>query len=321
MNIWIYLLVFLLLLGVEVGYIVLARRHGIMDIPNVRSSHHEGVVRGGGIVFYAACLIFFVLNRGMWPWFMLGMTLITAVSFIDDLRSLKPGIRLLVQLVGLFLVLFQFSVFNLVGWKSFIAVFAAICIVNVYNFMDGINGMTGLYTLLCLLTLSYVNAFVVWFIPQDIITFVLLADVVFLFFNCRRQARCFAGDVGAVCLGVIVVYFFGRLLQYSGAEISYMTFLVVYGMDAGFTVLRRLWLKQPVLLPHRVFIFHLLANEGGQPHLRVSAYYAVLQLLVNVGYFLFPFSKYLYMGFWVAVLLAAHIAVYRYFDKRYALVK
>lgn len=318
---WYYLFVFLLLWAAEIGYVRFARKRGILDMPNARSSHHEGTVRGGGIVFYVACLFFFILNRGMWPWFMLGMTLITAVSFVDDLHSVKPQIRLVVQLLGLFLVLFQFSVFNLVGWKSFIAVFAAICILNVYNFMDGINGMTGLYTLLSLLTLSYVNAFVVWFIPQDIITFVLLADVVFLFFNFRRQARCFAGDVGAVCLGVIVVYFFGRLLQYSEAEISYMSFLVVYGMDAGFTVLRRLFLKQPILQPHRVFIFHLLANEGGIPHLWVSVIYAGLQLLINIGYFLFPFSKYIYMGFWIVVLFVAHLLTYRYFDKRFALVK
>ena len=321
MNVWYYLLVFLLLWVAEIVYIRIARKRNILDIPNVRSSHHDGTVRGGGVVFYVTCLLFFILNRGVWPWFMLGMTLITVISFIDDLHSVKPGIRLLVQMLGLFLVLFQFSVFNLVGWKSFIAVFASICILNVYNFMDGINGMTGLYTLLTLLTLTYINTFVVWFIPQDIITFVLLADVVFLFFNFRRHARCFAGDVGAICLGVITVYFFGRLLQYSGAEISYMTFLVVYGMDAGFTVLRRLWLKQPVLLPHRVFIFHLLANEGGQPHLRVSIIYAALQLLINVGYFVFPFNKYIYMAFWIVVLLVAHVSIYRYFDRRYTLVK
>ncbi|MBO4282422.1 MAG: UDP-GlcNAc--UDP-phosphate GlcNAc-1-phosphate transferase [Bacteroidales bacterium] len=321
MNGFIYLAIAALLLAVELLYIRLAKKWNILDVPNERSSHHAGTVRGGGVVFYASCLFFFLTHHCVWPRFMLGMTLIAAVSLVDDVRSVRPNVRLLVQTIGLFLVLSQFGVFNLIGWKSFIAVLSAICILNVYNFMDGINGMTGLYTLIALLTLSYVNLFVVEFIPQDIITYVCLADLVFLCFNFRKHALCFAGDVGAVSLGVIIVYLFGRLLQYSTAEISYMTFLVVYGTDAGFSVIRRLYLKQNIFQPHRVFIFHLLANEGGIPQLRVSLLYAALQLLINVGYFLFPYSKYLYMGFWVVVLLAAHIAIYRYFDKRYDLIK
>ncbi|MBR6918902.1 MAG: UDP-GlcNAc--UDP-phosphate GlcNAc-1-phosphate transferase, partial [Bacteroidales bacterium] len=195
------LFVFLFLLSVELGYYRLAKRKNILDMPNERSSHHEGTVRGGGIVFYAACLVFFLSHHFIWPWFMVGMTMIAGISILDDIRSVKPNIRLLVQAAGVFLVLFQFSVFDLVGWKSFIAVFSAVCILNVYNFMDGINGMTGLYTLVTLLTLSFVNMFVVEFIPQDIITYVLLADIVFLGFNFRRHALCFAGDVGAVGLG------------------------------------------------------------------------------------------------------------------------
>ena len=316
-----YLLVFLLLLAAELWYYRFAKRRKIMDLPNARSSHHEGTVRGGGVVFYVACLLFFLMHHLMWPWFILGMTLIAFISLWDDVRSVSPNLRLLIQAAGVFLVLFQFSVFNLVGWKSFIAVFSAICILNVYNFMDGINGMTGLYTLITLLTLSYVNLYVVAFIPQDIITYVCIADIVFLCFNFRRQALCFAGDVGAVSLGVIMVYFFGRLLQYSSAELSYMTFLVVYGTDAGFSVIRRLWLKQNIFHPHRVFIFHLLANEGGIPQLRVSLLYAGLQLLINIGYLCCPFNRYLYMAGCIVVLVAAHMVIYRYFDKRYTLIK
>lgn len=315
------LFVFLFLLSVELGYYRLAKRKNILDMPNERSSHHEGTVRGGGIVFYAACLVFFLSHHFMWPWFMIGMTMIAGISILDDIRSVKPNIRLLVQAAGVFLVLFQFSVFDLVGWKSFIAVFSAVCILNVYNFMDGINGMTGLYTLVTLLTLSFVNLFVVEFIPQDIITYVLLADIVFLGFNFRRHALCFAGDVGAVGLGVIIVYLFGRLLQYSGAEISYMTFLVVYGTDAGFSVIRRLWLKQNIFHPHRVFIFHLLANECKIPQLLVATIYAALQLVINIGYLMFPFNKYIYMVAWIVVLVSVHIAIYRYCDKHYTLIK
>ncbi|MBR6919742.1 MAG: hypothetical protein IKN37_05440, partial [Bacteroidales bacterium] len=70
-----------------------------------------------------------------------------------------------------------------------------------------------------------------------------------------------------------------------------------------------------------VFIFHLLANECKIPQLLVATIYATLQLVINVGYLMFPFNKYIYMAAWIVVLVAVHIVIYRYCDKHYTLIK
>src|SRR5690606_24003284 len=73
-------------------------------------------------------------------------------------------------------------------------------IINAYNFMDGINGITGLYSLAVLGGLQYVNLKQIPFIEPDMIWLPMLSCIVFLFFNFRKQAKCFAGDVGSITI-------------------------------------------------------------------------------------------------------------------------
>ena len=52
-----YLMIFIFLLGLECAYILFAKRMGIVDSPHRQSSHTEDVVRGGGIIFFVAYLL------------------------------------------------------------------------------------------------------------------------------------------------------------------------------------------------------------------------------------------------------------------------
>ena len=77
-----------ILLAAELIYFRIADRCNIIDKPNQRSSHKSIVLRGGGIIMvlgmwlYAA---FFGLQS--WP-FLLGITLVAGISFVDDIHSL-----------------------------------------------------------------------------------------------------------------------------------------------------------------------------------------------------------------------------------------
>ena len=85
-----YLVVFVVLLGVELLYFRVADHFNIIDKPNERSSHTRITLRGGGVVFYVGALVYFVASGFSFPWFMLGLTLIAGVSFVDDVRSVTP---------------------------------------------------------------------------------------------------------------------------------------------------------------------------------------------------------------------------------------
>lgn len=312
-----YIIVFILLIITEITYFKIARKAKIYDLPNERSSHRNMTIRGGGIIFYVAILIYFIMNPRLWDAsFFVGITIISLVSFIDDVHPLKANLRFIIQIIGFALILFQLNVFSIEGWKMIVVVFVCVCILNVYNFMDGINGMTGIYSLVTLLTLLYINEKMFVFVESSLIICVILADVVFLFFNFRNKAVCFAGDVGSICMGCVIIYLIARVIIMSPGDFSYMVLLVVYGGDGGFTVIRRLCLGKNIFHPHRSQIFQLLSNEGHVPQVVVSGLYAAIQLIINILYFHVT-CKYAYMISLGTLFVMAHIFIYLYFNKKY----
>ena len=165
-------------------------------------------------------------------------------------------------------------------WAIVIGYIVFIGIVNAYNFMDGINGITGLYSIAVLASLQYVNLTYGSFVHPDLIWYPMLASVVFLFFNFRKRARCFAGDVGSVAIAFWIVTLL-LLLIIKTENLIWLGFLMVYGVDAVMTIVHRLYLKQNIMEAHRLHFYQILANEKKMPHRVVSVIYFGLQLLCS----------------------------------------
>lgn len=173
--------------------------------------------------------------------------------------------------------------------------------------MDGINGITGLYTLAVLLPMIYVNNYVQTFTQNDFLLFPLLASVVFLFFNFRKQAKCFAGDVGSVSIAFWIVTLL-LLLIIETQNLIWIGFLLVYGVDAVCTILHRIYLKQNIMEAHRLHFYQILANECKTDHREVSMIYFGAQLICSA----LIIALYPTVGWWVFLILAAtFVAIYR----------
>src|SRR5690606_19826955 len=114
----------------------------IVDKPNQRSSHTSITLRGGGVVFYFGALAYFFYSGFEYPWFFLGLTLMTLVSFLDDILSLSNKIRLIVHFVSVILMAYQLDVFTLQWYYLLFTFIIVVGVINAYNFMDGINGIT-----------------------------------------------------------------------------------------------------------------------------------------------------------------------------------
>ena len=152
-----YSLVVLLLIVISYGYLKLAIKFKIIDKPNERSSHTKTTVRGGGIIFTIAILLFFLLNDFKYPYFCLGVVLVSIISFLDDIYTLSSKIRFPFQLLAVFLVLLEVGLPFSPVYIFIFAVAFGIGVVNMFNFMDGINGITGLYSLATLSCLLYTS--------------------------------------------------------------------------------------------------------------------------------------------------------------------
>ncbi|MBR1446236.1 MAG: glycosyltransferase family 4 protein [Alloprevotella sp.] len=284
---------FLVLIGalfvLELVYFRIADRFNIIDKPNERSSHTRITLRGGGIIFYLGMALWFVLSGFAHPWFFAALSVLAIVSFIDDVHSLPPSIRLVAQISGLLLLCAEWGLFIYPeGWVIVpVALFACAGITNIYNFMDGINGITGGYSLVVLLALLAVDKWALPFADEKMMLAAIASALVFCFFNFRTKARCFAGDVGSVSMAVIVIFLLGQLILVSG-DLSWLVFLVVYGVDGTLTILHRLQLGERISQPHRKHAFQLLANELHWPHVCVSLLYMSLQAIVCTCCFFFP---------------------------------
>lgn len=289
-----YLFILLGLLLFQLLYFSVAKKFNIVDKPNGRSSHNSVTLLGGGVIFYVATLMYFVLNQFQYPWFFIGLTLITIVSFYDDIKPLSQKIRLLVHLVAVMILLYQLDFYTFSWLWLPLILFFAIGMLNAYNFMDGINGMTGAYNLLVLGVFVYINTFIKNFIDPVYLYWLILSLIVFNIFNFRKQAKCFAGDVGAFTMGFIMLFFIALLIKRSD-NFAYLGLFLIYGIDSALTILHRIKLKENILLPHRMHLFQILANELKIPHLYISSTYAVLQLLVSCGLIIFIDYGYVYM--------------------------
>ncbi|KAB5372159.1 glycosyltransferase family 4 protein [Bacteroides salyersiae] len=290
-----------LLFLAELFYFRIADKCNIIDKPNERSSHTRITLRGGGIIFYFGVLAYFLTSHFEYPWFMLALTLITFISFVDDIRSTSQVLRLVFHFSAMALMFYQWGLFSLPWWTLFVALIVCTGIINAYNFMDGINGITGGYSLVVLVALAYINEAVVSFVEQDFILTVLCSVVVFNFFNFRKRAKCFAGDVGSVCIAFVLLFFIGKLVIRT-EDFSWIILLAVYGVDSVLTIIHRLMLHENIGLPHRKHLYQIMANELKIPHVVVSSVYMLVQALVIVGYFYFYSYGYWYLLATVLIL-------------------
>lgn len=309
-----YLIMLVLLFVAELFYFRVADRFNIIDKPNERSSHLQLTLRGGGIIFYVGALVYFLVNHIEYPWFMLALTLVTIISFVDDIHSVSQQVRLIFHFSAMILLFYQWGLFSLSWWWIVIALIVCTGIINAYNFMDGINGITGGYSLVILVALAYINREMVSFVEGRFIYTIICAVLVFCFFNFRKRAKCFAGDVGSVSIAFILLFLIGKLIIKT-EDFSWMILLVVYGVDSVLTIIHRLMLHENIGQPHRKHMYQLLANEMKVSHVVVSIGYMGIQGLILVGYFYFQQYGYWYLLGSIVVLTIGYVSFLKKYYK------
>lgn len=327
MTTWLkYLIITVLLLAVELVYFRIADRFNIIDKPNQRSSHSSIVLRGGGIIFVLGLWIWAAFFGFQNIWFLIAVTLVAGISFIDDIHSLPDSVRLVAQFTAMALMFYQLDILHWnMWWIILIAMIVCVGASNIINFMDGINGITGAYALASLLPLFLLNK-KIGFTDESLILVVALADLVFCCFNFRPKgkAKCFAGDVGSIGVAYILLFIIGSLILATG-DVTYLIFLLVYGVDGCLTIVHRILLHENLGEAHRKHAYQLMANELKIGHVKVASFYALLQLAVSLGFiYLCPLleaNSHLFLVAWHWIYLAVALALlslaYVLFKKKY----
>ncbi len=245
----------------------------ILDTPNDRSSHVTPTLRGGGIAVTGVILVTWPAAEAILgaPIMAQGVVLLCAaalalLSWVDDLRSLSPAIRLAVQLLAAAIglaalpdgaLVFQGLLPELADKAATVLLW--VWFINLYNFMDGVDGMTGVETLAvglgsAGLALAGADA------PVYAAIAAAAAALGFLVWN-WPPARIFLGDVGSVPLGFLL----GWVLLSLAADGYWVPALILplyYLADATITLARRLVRGDKVWIAHREHFYQMPVRAG-----------------------------------------------------------
>lgn len=335
-----YIIIFVLLLVAELVYFRIADKYNIIDKPNQRSSHTTIVLRGGGIIFMIGAWVWSLFFGFDYPWFLAGLTLVAGVSFVDDIHSLPDSVRLVAQFAAAAMAFYQLDILHWeMWWIVLVALIVYVGATNVINFMDGINGITAGYALAVLVPLGLLNtnyhelamnlatnySSIVSsdgvFVDQSLIVASIIAALVFCIFNFRPKgkAKCFAGDVGSIGIAFIMLFLLGNVIIKT-EDITWLIFLLVYGVDGCLTIVHRIMLHENLGEAHRKHAYQIMANELKIGHVKVTLLYMAMQLIVSLGFiYLCPNTVLCHWMYLIGALAVLAVAYVLFMKKYYHL--
>jgi len=290
---------------------------GLLDKPNPRSSHTMPTVRGGGIgiVLVMIGLVGLAGLRGAftdWATWLGALTLLAAVSFVDDMRGLtwivRLGTHILAGIVFVLGLTVRGDLCTSFGLPVSLAVALLVLIflvgsTNVFNFMDGINGIAaGQAVITGAGTIAIATATGISSSDRALIAAAIIVGVALGFLPHNFPgARMFMGDIGSTVLG----FGLASVAVCIAAERSWSLMIPLvllhanFVLDTGITILRRLSCGQALHQAHREHFYQRLVRSGSS-HTLVTALELGLQVIV-VGFLVLyvysgPMGKWLIFG-------------------------
>ncbi len=277
-------------------YKSVALNYNIIDNPNRRSSHQIPTIRGAGIIF-PIMFIFLLLNEysATTSYFQYNLFLIVAlilsstISFIDDIYPQSIIIRSVIYLISLFLIIYSinlqevFTTFDTTfGYFSAYILFIIFLfgILNSYNFMDGINGILTSNSIINVSSLAI--SYHIYSSSHDTIFYYFLPTlIVFGYYNFRKKAHFFAGDIGSISIAIILIIGVFQIISITH-NYHYFLFFTTFIIDSWTTIIFRLIRQEPLHKPHKSHLYQYLFNDLNFPFWKVSIIYGIPQILINL---------------------------------------
>ncbi|MDR2650142.1 MAG: undecaprenyl/decaprenyl-phosphate alpha-N-acetylglucosaminyl 1-phosphate transferase [Clostridiales bacterium] len=280
-----YLAIFSCSFGISIATTPYAKKLsikvGAIDQPRSRSMHSEPIPRMGGIAivfgFWAALGIAAIfmpdVRTPQFLGFVVGALIIVAAGIADDIRSLRPGTKLLFQIAASLVVIFSgtrvdFFVFPfLTVLDSLAAPFTLMWIVgltNAVNMIDGLDGLAAGVT-----TISALSLLVLCVLSGTGLAVVLAAALAgsclgFLPRN-FNPAEVIMGDTGAQFLGYVLAVssILGVFKAYALLAVVIVSFALALPIfDTVFAILRRFLAGKPIMTADRGHLHHKLIDSG-----------------------------------------------------------
>ena len=266
-----------------------AKKKGLVDIPDERRSHSEITPSLGGVAIFAGTIFSVILWTpfnvfGELQYILCAFIIIFLIGVKDDIDPISPGKKMLGQILAAGIIVLKakvkltsfygiFGIYDLPEfWSIALSIFTIIVIINAFNLIDGINGLSGSIALLISMILGY------WFfkigrVEIAIVAFALSGSIIgFLKYNIT-PAKIFMGDTGSLLLGLvcsILTILFIDLHNGLGdspyavksAPAVAIAILILPLFDTARVFTMRLLKGKSPFHPDRLHIHHLLLDSG-----------------------------------------------------------
>jgi len=283
----------------------LAVKWGAIDYPGGRHIHTRQIPCLGGLAIYAAfwssALIMQVWNKSMdvvsvmqiWGLF-LGSTLILLVGMWDDIRGMRPIVKLFWQITAAAVLIgfgfsmnsislpfmdqpIKFQTYGLGAIGVLLMLFWVVGLVNTVNVSDGLDGLAaGICFIVAILLFWSANR--IGQFPAANLTLALAGALLgFLFFN-FPPARVFMGDSGSMFLGYIIGGISIMGLLKTPTILGLVFPLLILGLpvtDLTFAIIRRKLRGQSVATADRGHLHHRLLDAGFSQRAAVLSMYGI----------------------------------------------
>lgn len=275
-----------------------ARRFGLLDRPNERSSHVRTTPRGGGIGIIAGVMA----GLGVVLWWMHPLTLVpatvvgsaclvAAAGLLDDVRGLSPLARLIVQLLAAAIVLSvtgpivslpllgeELALSTMLGGA--LSLLWITTVTNFFNFMDGFDGLAASQAVASCLGVVLAG----WGSDASLLAILTGAACVGFLYHNWTPARIFMGDVGSGFLGftLAALPFLAPQNDRSTAMLAVAVGLSLFLLDPALTLVRRAAARKPLTQSHREHLYQQFALPG-EPVGRVVTVYSSMAILLAVA--------------------------------------
>jgi Fuc2NAc and GlcNAc transferase len=283
--------------GVRI-YTSFAKHKGLLDTPNLRSSHKVPTPRGGGIVFiflWEIVLIFFLvidfIPKELFYYYFFPIMLIAIISFCDDNMKLSATLRFFIQTIAVtlaMLIIGKIPELNLgiILLRSHLLIFVLVLLfslwsINLFNFMDGTDGLAAVQAIVIFLVGGLIlNRFGAHDLSHVI--WALMALLLgFLVWNWPK-ASIFMGDVGSATLGLIVILTATYAQKTDG--VPFILWFMLYGaflFDASITLVRRIIHKDKWYEAHNKHAYQRL-HQSGLSHLQLLVGFIIVEFIISI---------------------------------------
>ena len=263
----------------------------VLDNPTHRSLHDKPKPRTGGLAILIAILVSWLVLYIMhkveinFKHVILGIGLLSMISYLDDRYSISHLWRLLAHIIAAILLISSelgllvsnhlTDVVN-ISALNIIAVLGVVWMINLYNFMDGMDGLAGGMSVIgfgCLGVLGLLSEDYIFAIASLVVA---ASNIGFLIHN-FPPAKIFMGDVGSITMGYLMAFF--TIWGMHEAIFTWWVPLIVFSpfiVDSTVTLFIRLFRGERVWEAHKSHNYQKLVQLGWSHHKTVLYCYTLM---------------------------------------------